>query len=127
MFMEKVYTTETRMQGSGLTMAVAGGKIYASNLHGDSLMTWALLVIAVAFGFLRFIVPVKGLDLSIGTIYKDLAHIFIGICIGWACAGFVVIVIEDGETIHFGVAWLRWGIVVGLTAVEVIAAFVRKK
>jgi hypothetical protein len=68
-------------------------------------------LVALVFGFLRFVLPVSG-HLNQGDVFKDLAHVFVGLVIGLALA-----------TRN---RWL-WGIAVGLTVLEVVAFVARMK
>jgi len=43
----------------------------------------ALLIVAIAFGVARFIIPVEG-AINKADIYKDLAHLFVGGCFVFA-------------------------------------------
>lgn len=76
------------------------------------------LVFAVAVA--RFTIPMPGLDLSVASVYKDFAHLFVGGLFGaaialTACRGW-----KDHYTIRFWVlAWL-------LTLIEVVAFFVQR-
>lgn len=67
-----------------------------------------LIVVSVVFGVARFVVPVSG-AINRADIYKDLAHIWVGILIGVA--------IERPEL---------WWLPAGLTVLEVVAFVVRR-
>ena len=71
-------------------------------------MLWAAVGISGIFGVLRFVVPVSG-KINRNDIYKDLAHIWVGILIGAA-------VYEPGF----------WWLAGGITALEVAAFLLRK-
>lgn len=99
------------------------------------LLAVLLFAVTVAFGVLRFIVPVHGLDLTKPTIFKDLAHVFVGILFG----GFLLSLIDlenylaipgRGKnpplTDHvFTLGAFMGALGVLLTVVEVIAFFAR--
>lgn len=68
-----------------------------------------LFLVTVLFGVLRFVVPVEG-KINKQDIFKDLAHIWVGLLIG--------------------VAFFKpevWFLAGGITALEVVAFFVRRK
>jgi hypothetical protein len=68
-----------------------------------------LTLLTVIFGVARFFVPVRGIDTR--DFYKDFAHIFVGIlCGAW-------LVTYDVRVL---------GLFLAITAVEVVAFFVRK-
>lgn len=68
-------------------------------------------LISICFAILRFVIPVEG-KVNKKDIYKDLAHIWVGVLIGYA--------IGTGERD----VWLLF---VGLTAIEVGAFLLRRK
>lgn len=70
-----------------------------------------MLAIAVVFGILRFVLPVEGV-VNKRDVFKDLAHIFVGVLFGLAMA-------------FNELAW--WLLPIALTALEVVAFVVRKK
>lgn len=72
-------------------------------------MMSVLVVISVAFGVARFVVPVTG-RVNKADIFKDLAHIWVGLLLG------VAIVMGD---------WW-WSLPVGLTVLEVVAFAARR-
>lgn len=94
-----------------------------------------IFAIAVAFGVLRFIVPVSG-TINTNDIYKDLAHCFVS---GVFVAAFMrtrqqmAILLDTVYTlpqrIFFATLdeWQLWSIAWGLTTLEVVAFFVRSK
>lgn len=67
------------------------------------------ILITIIFGILRFILPVSG-EINKKDIFKDMAHIWVGILFGLA---------YGGQT--------SWWVPIGLTALEVVAFIVRKK
>lgn len=71
----------------------------------------AMLIGCLAVGVLRFIVPVTG-GINHDDIFKDLAHIFVGILIGMACG--------VKKISPFG--WMA----LGMTILEVVAFILRK-
>lgn len=78
-------------------------------------MQTIVILIAIAFAVSRFFVPVSG-RINRGDIYKDFAHIFVGVLIG----------IPLG--IAYGGDWRPYALTaVALTIVEVIAFKVRKQ
>ena len=76
-----------------------------------SLAPYILFAFCIVFGVLRFVLPVKG-EIVKGDIYKDLAHVFVGVLIGYALFS------EDGS---------GWLMPVGMTILEIVAFVVRKK
>lgn len=80
--------------------------------------------ITMTFAFLRFVVPVSG-KLNKRDVYKNLAHIWVGILLGIAIASTGVAFNAAGwPTFDFN-GWY-WGLAIGLTAVEVVAFIVRR-
>lgn len=73
-----------------------------------SLRTIILLILCGIIGVLRFTLPVSGLKQE--DLFKDLAHVFVGILFG------IAIVSKTRES---------WAMAVGLTILEVVAAFSR--
>lgn len=73
-------------------------------------MLITLAGISIVFAALRFVVPVSG-KVNRADIYKDLAHIWVGVLFGVAIAE---------------CAWQFWALPIALTVVEVIAFFSRK-
>ena len=72
-------------------------------------MNAILVVVSIAFGVARFIVPVSG-KINKGDIYKDLAHIWVGVLIGVAvmCPSL-------------------WWLPAAMTLLEVVAFIARRK
>ena len=67
------------------------------------------LIVTVIFGFLRFIVPVEG-KINKKDVFKDLAHIWVGVLIGLAF-------VDE-----------RYGVLaLAITVLEVLAFQVRRK
>lgn len=109
------------------------------------MLNFILFTGAVGFGIARFIVPVEG-KISHEDIFKDLAHIFVGILFGVAiCStwGRLPPKVEDEEQhvvmktdamkeavdeamIKLTVAG-RWGLAILLTVTEIVAFFVRQQ
>lgn len=81
-------------------------------------MKYQLVVVALTFAVLRFTIPMPGLDLSIASLYKDMAHIFVGVMFGAAIV----------STIAWGwkSVWV-WILAAGLTLVEVAAFFILRR
>ena len=77
-------------------------------------MYYILVIVTIIFAIARFIVPVEG-RIDHADIFKDLAHLYVGFLFGWAAA-----------TTYEMKFWKRWGLAIGLTAIEVIAFFIRK-
>lgn len=69
----------------------------------------AIILITASFGIARFFVPVSG-KINNGDIFKDMAHIWVGILIG--------ITIMDTR---------YWILPAGLTLLEVAAFVIRRK
>ena len=86
-----------------------------------------ILVITAIVGVGRFFVPVSGLDSA--DIYKDIAHIWVGILVGAAWyAPWEVIDPEEIGRVNKSVGddkILLFVLALGLTLVEVIAVIVR--
>lgn len=53
-------------------------------------LLFLVTALTALFAGLRFAVPVHGLDLTGPTIFKDLAHVFVGTLVGLALAGLLV-------------------------------------
>lgn len=70
----------------------------------------ALAVVTAIFGVLRFVVPVAG-EVNHADIFKDLAHIWVGVLIGVAACR---------------KTWQHWSLAVGITVLEVVAFFARR-
>lgn len=68
-----------------------------------------LNLVAGALGFLRFKLPVSG-GINHADIFKDIAHLFVGFCIGFG----------------FYDEW-GWWLAGGLTVLEVVAFVIRRK
>lgn len=94
--------------------------------------------IAIAFAYMRlFVVDVRGLDLTKETVFKDLAHVYVGTLLGAGVLAIVllltlrkIVVGVDSELagvvskgIMFGFAMGIMG--VALTIVEIFAALTR--
>lgn len=70
-----------------------------------------LIITTIGFATTRVFTPAQGLDLTGPTIFKDIAHVFVGGLFGAA--------------IYAKRDWLLWSLAVGLTAVEVAAAVLK--
>lgn len=88
-------------------------------------MLWVLLYITAVFGILRFTLPVEG-RINKKDIYKDLAHIWIGLLFGMALATTDVVQYVDGSW-GLDSNWWIWAMAIGITVLEVVAFVVRKK
>lgn len=75
-----------------------------------------LLLVSLAFGIARFIVPVEG-KINKKDIFKDMAHLWVGFLFGAAAFSIHASVWEAP-------AW--WALPIGLTVLEVAAFFIRK-
>lgn len=80
------------------------------------LLSLVVLVVAAA----RFIIPMPGLDVSLASLFKDFAHLFVGGLFGasialTACRGW-----KDHYVVRFWV--LSWG----LAIIEVVAFLVQR-
>lgn len=102
-----------------------------------------LLVLAVALGIARFIVPVEG-KIDHADIFKDIAHLFVGGVFGAAILATICVLTLDKMAISWGelsqrdawlaemrrqiaaAMWFLWAIAWGLTALEVVAFLVRQ-
>jgi peptidoglycan/LPS O-acetylase OafA/YrhL len=73
--------------------------------------TKILLLVAVAFGVARFVVPVTG-QLNQADLFKDVAHVVVGFMFGYAA--------------YAKTRKELWLIAAGLTVLELVAFFVRK-
>ena len=95
------------------------------------------ILLTLAFAVLRFIVPTRGLDLTVPTVFKDLAHVFVGMLFGALFLGMVMVCVDRrvpgwhksdqlvpvDDCVRLG---LFCGILgAGLTVVEVVAALIR--
>ncbi len=83
-----------------------------------------LLLVSVVFGVLRFVVPVSG-KIEQRDVYKDLAHIWVGLLFGVAIAfSLVEPVIREFyvDSVH-----RYWLLPIALTVLEVVAFIVRRK
>ena len=87
--------------------------------------TLFVLIVAISFGIVRFMVPVHGLNDA--DIFKDLAHIFVGGLFGAAIKG-TARNRQDGFPLiaAFAAEWRLWAMAWGLTGLEVAAFFIRK-
>lgn len=72
-------------------------------------MIATLIAVSIAFGIARFIVPVSG-KVNKADVYKDMAHIWVGVLIG--------IAVMDRSL---------WYLPVALTLLEIVAFVARKK
>ncbi len=84
-----------------------------------------LLLVAIAFGVARFIVPVEG-RIDHADIFKDLAHVFVGGCFGAAIQATASNSNKKLGQAIFDAAYL-WAIAIGLTILEVVAFLARRQ
>lgn len=90
-----------------------------------------ILALAIAFAVLRFLIPLHGLDLSVPTVFKDLAHVFVGFLFGAGFLGVLHFLVARHEAAEMSaVRSVELGVFLGilgalLTIVEVIAFFSR--
>ena len=85
-----------------------GGNIYKH--------LFVLTLLAIGFGVARFLVPVTG-ELNQADVFKDVAHVFVGILFGYAGAASTVF--------NNKIRIYAWGLALGLTTLEVVAFFLR--
>lgn len=94
--------------------------------------------ITAMFGIMRFVIPANGLDLTFATIFKDIAHVYVGGLLSAGMYGSAILLatkhIDHKETPEKTLEVLdnlaATGIVLGtlgilLTCVEVVAAMVK--
>lgn len=84
-------------------------------------MYYFLLFISALFAVARFVVPVEG-RIEPADIFKDVAHIWVGVLFG--VAGAISMLRRNSEWKDYKYNW--WVLPIGLTIIEVIAFFVRK-
>ncbi len=93
-----------------------------------------LFFVSLVFAIARFIVPVEG-TINHADIFKDMAHIWVGVLFGVAVAVSVFKVqwpyknlLSSDELTAWSKAWRSgfWILAIGLTAIEVVAFFARK-
>ena len=91
--------------------------------------TLFVLIVAISFGIVRFMVPVHGLNDA--DIFKDLAHIFVGGLFGAAIAETIRDYNQQTDWVNLWTVavlanWRLWAMAWGLTGLEVAAFFIRK-
>lgn len=97
-----------------------------------SVAFYVAVAATLAFGVLRFIVPVSG-AVNPDDVFKDLAHVWVGILFGIAGAksdsAYKTVpkdyLLWEKAALSFAGAFWWWMLAVGITVVEIIAFFVR--
>lgn len=94
-------------------------------------MFWICSLITLGFAIARFIVPVEG-KIAHEDIFKDAAHLWVGFLFGAAAFNRekwpyrTLLTGEKLDNLNRSYRFWWWVLPVGLTAVEVLAFFVRK-
>lgn len=85
-------------------------------------MFYVLFFVSLAFAVARFVVPVEG-AINPADIFKDAAHLWVGVLFGFAAAVSWVNNRATIDEVSFETKW--WSLPIALTVVEVVAFFVR--